>query len=310
MFGRRVATLASALTIALASWAYASLPDGFNHPDLAWHELKTPHFRVIYHDGLENTAELVATIAEGNYEKVCESVGAYPTSATPIIIADYTTQTREFAAQLKHSIFLVGNTINDARLDKATWLNLVVHEFAHVCTYYKLRGGPLPSFWEWFTAPMLPGWVYEGLAESEANRYSQLGYSVLRSAVLEDNLPPLAALDTEADRTLIDLWLKYAAGQSMVAYMAELEGRDALSRVLDEYQDVPYFHWAVRDVFDMGYDDFYREWKEYVGEYYEPYLETHVPVDSHSTTVDLGVDFVRNARVSPDGSKIAFVGIK
>jgi hypothetical protein len=288
----------------------ASLPDGFNHPELHWLELRTPHFRVIYHEGLDETANLVATLAEGNYERVCQSIGAYPTSATPIILSDHSTQTREYAARFKHSIWLVGNTINDARLDKATWLNLVVHEFAHVCTYYKLRAGPVPSAWEWFASPMLPGWLYEGLAESESNRYSQLGYSVLRSAVLEDNLPPLAALDTEADRTLMDMWLKYAAGQSLVAYMTELGGPDVVPRLLSEYRDAPYFHWAVRDVFDMGYDDLYREWKEYIRAYYSPLLEGHVAVDSHSTTVDLGVEFIRSARVSPDGSRIAFLGIK
>jgi hypothetical protein len=305
-----VACLASAL---LCPSALAAFPDGFTHSDLEWSELDTPHFRVIYHEGLADSARVVATIAEGNYERVCESLHSRPPRATPIILADYTSQTREFATQLKHSIWLTGNSLNEGRLDQASWLNLVVHEFAHICTYYKLRQSPLASTWEWVTAPMVPGWFYEGIAESEATRYSQLGYSVLRSAVLEGNLPPLAAIDTQADRTLTDLWLKYAMGQSLVAFMTEKGGKGTVSSLLDAYNERPYFHWAVRHVFHAGYDDIYREWRDYVDKSirktYARQLEAHVPIEDYSRTVDTGAQFVRAARVSPDGAKLAFAAV-
>ncbi len=251
----------------------------------------------------------MALIAEGNYERVVQSVGARPTRRTPIVLGEFSTQTREFASQLRHSIFLIGNTINDARLDQATWLNLVVHEFAHVCTYYKLRSGPVPSTWEWVTAPLVPGWLYEGIAESEANRYSQLGYSVLRAAVLEDALPPVAAMDYEAEGPLTDLWLKYAAGQSMVAYMVELGGEDTVQRILTEFRDFPDMDKALRDVLGVSYNEFYRNWQAYVRAHYEPVLKMHHPVEEYSRGLDLGVAMVRAAEVSPDGAKVAFTAM-
>ena len=303
--------LASALCLCLGAVpARAAFPDGFNHSELNWHELVTQHFRIIYHDGLDETADLVAHIAEASYDRVCDSVGARPKAKTPVVLADYTTQTREFAAPLKHSIWLTGNTVNEARLDPGSWLNLVVHEFAHICTYEKLRGSEFSSFWEWATTPMLPKWFYEGIAESEANRYSQLGYAILRSAILEDNVPPLAALDTGVDRDLKALWLKYAAGQSLVAYMVEISGPDAVREVLDKYKGFPYFDWAIRDVFDMSYADLFREWKAHMRRFYEPQVNDNAPIEGYSTGIDVGLEYVRAARFSPDGKKIAYVGIK
>lgn len=308
--GRRLPRLVWTVIAMSCVPSYAAFPDGFTHSDLEWHELLTPHFRVIYHTGLENTARTVAIIAEGNYERVCASIGARPTQRTPVILGEFTTQTREFATQLKHTIWLVGNTVNDARIDQATWLELVVHEFAHVCTYYRLRGGPVPSLWEWATAPLVPGWLYEGIANREASRYGEAGYAALRSAVLEGKLPPLAAMDTQADRTITDLWLKYAGGHSMVEFMVKRGGPDVMSRVLEAHADFPFFDRAVRKVFGMSYADLFREWKAYVSAYYEPLRAVSRPVEEYSSSVDLGVEMVRSARVSADGSKIAFTAIE
>lgn len=291
--------------------ARAALPDGFTHSDLTWNELETQHFRLIYHEGLEKTAHTVAYIAEGSYDRVVESVGAAPADKTPIIIAEYSQQTREFSTQLKHTIFLVGNNLNEARIDQDTWFNLVVHEFGHICTYHAVRGGPvIPAAWEWVTAPLVPGWLYEGIAESEAHRYSQLGYSVLRAAVLEDTLPPLAAIDVQSDRTLTDLWLKYAMGQSMVAYMVELGGKDAVRRLLEHFRHFPSISRAIDQTFGLTYNQFHRQWLEYVRRTYAPALRAHQPVEGYSRGVDLGVALVRSARVSPDGKRIAFTAVK
>ncbi len=289
----------------------AALPDGFTHSDLTWTELTTPHFRLIYHQGLEPMARTVATIAEGNYDRVVASLGARPSGRTPIILAEYSQQTREFSTQLKHTIFLTGNEINDARIDQDSWFNLVVHEFGHICTYHAVRGGPvIPEAWEWVTAPLVPGWLYEGIAESEANRYSQLGYSVLRAAVLEDTLPPLAGIDVAADRTITDLWLKYAMGQSMVAYMVEMGGPDTVRRLLHEFRDYPSINRAILETLGITYNQFYRQWLEYVRDRYRPALGQHRPVEEYSRGVDAGVAMVRSAKVSPDGRRIAFTAIK
>jgi len=41
--------LSACLVFLVAAGARATMPDGFNHPELRWQVIESPHFRVIFH---------------------------------------------------------------------------------------------------------------------------------------------------------------------------------------------------------------------------------------------------------------------
>ena len=60
-----------------------------NHPELEWKVLTTAHFRVIYHDGLQNVAQRAAAIAEAAWEPVTELYDYEPSGQVRLILKDY-----------------------------------------------------------------------------------------------------------------------------------------------------------------------------------------------------------------------------
>ncbi len=303
--------LAALCAALLPSAARASLPDGFNHTELTWYMLTTEHFKVIYHQGLEEAAQVVARKAEEVYPRITKDIGCEPHEKTPIIIAEYTTIPLEQATQLEHQIHLIGNIINDARIDRDTWLEaLIAHEFTHICTYWKIRGR-LSFLTEYINAPQLPEWFYEGLAEGAASRWSQHGgYSILRAAVLEDDITSLAALDTFDTDDLTDQWLLYAVGHSIVTYIVNKYGPQCIPEILDKYSKLPAFDRALRETIGVGQNHLYQEWKKFITDFYREMTRGRTPVQQYSKTFPTTLHVCFGGRWSPDGKKIAILAMK
>ncbi len=58
----------------------------FNHPELRWKVIETPHFLIHYHQGEETFAYASARIAEEVYPRITSDLGYQPSQKTPIII--------------------------------------------------------------------------------------------------------------------------------------------------------------------------------------------------------------------------------
>lgn len=60
-----------------------------NHPELEWRILETEHFRVLYHGGLEATAQHAGRIAEAAWAPVTELYDYRPDGPVRLILKDY-----------------------------------------------------------------------------------------------------------------------------------------------------------------------------------------------------------------------------
>ena len=83
----RARWVALACAVWVASWAARARA---GDPYLEWYTVKTPHFRVHYHGGLEDIAQRTASSAESVYQRLVPQLGWAPKQVTEIVITDDT----------------------------------------------------------------------------------------------------------------------------------------------------------------------------------------------------------------------------
>lgn len=290
---------------------WSAFPDGYNHAELTFREFETPHFQIVYQEGLESTARDCATILEAVYPPICEDLQVWPREKTPVIINDFDDVGRNFAVRLEHRMYISQPVVNQARVGRREWLtHLLAHEFTHVVNYWALRQA-YGEWGEWAGQELQPQWFTEGLAEYEANMRARLDSMFILRAAREGMLLPLPKLDMAANRIdLIETWLLYAQGYSMVVYMVETYGADVPRRLLRHYQQFPVFEWALRKTIGCGQREFYRDWFRQIREKQEKQLPADEPLEAYTTSLPTPLEAALSARWSPDGQKIAVLGVK
>ncbi|MCG8374219.1 MAG: hypothetical protein MI700_11820 [Balneolales bacterium] len=102
-------------------------------PGLNWQELKTPHFRIIFPDGLDSTALRAGRILESQYETTKALTGG-SLKGFPVVLTDYNDLTNGFVTSLnfRSEVDLApfkGKNINP---QSGAWLEAVLpHELLH-----------------------------------------------------------------------------------------------------------------------------------------------------------------------------------
>ncbi|HOS93393.1 MAG TPA: hypothetical protein PLQ54_08780, partial [Armatimonadota bacterium] len=300
--------------------ARAALPDGFNHSEYRWKVLETAHFRVIYHQGMESTAEVTAREAEWIYPRVTAIMRVEPGDKTDIIVSDYTS-VGIFAGSsypLSHRIWLYGLTIYGARGDRDDVLRSVLyHEFVHICTYWAVRRGTFSTLWEGLNSGTLPGWFLEGLAEYVSEKaaspdpeaYDYKGDALVRAAVLEDDVTKLPGLAVEDWDDIYDISLTYRVGQSLVAYIArEFGGDKTLVRLMREHSKFPLFDSACNEVLGIHEEELFRRWRDYTRGYYEELVAGRTDTRESASRVPVPIQDVFGVRWAPHGRALAALG--
>jgi len=129
------------------------LPDGFNHPELEWYELESEHFLVVFTKGLDATARQAVDVLEEAHEPICNFLGAWPETKTTIVLSDFDdVGFNNFARRMEHVIYISNPILNQARVDRASWLHhLLPHEYVHVVNGWALRhyGRAIGPLTEW-----------------------------------------------------------------------------------------------------------------------------------------------------------------
>ncbi len=114
-------------------------------PRLRWQTLETEHFRIIFHEGLEGTAQEAAQYAEAAYDFWTKELGYAPDFKTSIVLADNTDFDGGSASPAAGIIVI--NT--SAARSFNEWLNsrdaskletVVYHEYGHVADLSEVGG--------------------------------------------------------------------------------------------------------------------------------------------------------------------------
>jgi Tol biopolymer transport system component len=154
-------------------------------PGLAFRVLRTPHFRVYYHQGLEPQARLLAGVAESVWAEVPARLGLPAPTTTHVLLVDQDDSANGWATPLPYDTVMVtaawpapSEILGNAR----EWLRLVfTHEYTHVLLLHQSRGYARAVKWIFGRVPLafpnlfLPGWSIEGLATFSESRFTGEG---------------------------------------------------------------------------------------------------------------------------------------
>ncbi len=244
-------------------------------PDLRFRTLKTDHFRIHFHQGLEAVAAEMADTMETVFETMTAELRWRPRGRTEIVLIDPTDRANGFAGAVPYraiTIFVTAPQEDSTLSLYEDWLTTIgTHELTHVLHLETHRGivtaaraivGRIAS-----TNAVSPKWMVEGLATFHETNHTPGGRGrnpyvtmIERAAVLDDAFPPLGNLDGfQADLPAGNL--RYLFGEDFMRFVAEQTGRDVWTRWTHTYGGhVPYIL-PVKKVFGRSLLRLYRDWR-------------------------------------------------
>ncbi|HEY8076264.1 MAG TPA: hypothetical protein VIF62_19195, partial [Labilithrix sp.] len=246
-------------------------------PSLRWYTIRTPHFYVTYHSGLDEVGQHVASVAESIYGNMVEHVGSTPSEPTEIILSDFSEVANGSAGALPYNAVRLIVTAPDDMSplgDVDDWyLELVTHEFTHVVHTDNIHGIPaiVNAVLGKTLAPnqVQPRWILEGFAVHEESARTSGGRlrdsmwdMFMRTDVLDDNVASIDQVSNTVRR-----WpqgnLFYLYGSYFTKWIADTYGEDALRRAARDYggQLIPWgFNRSIRRATGETYVEMYPKW--------------------------------------------------
>jgi WD40 repeat protein len=281
MMRARWAALACAIWV--VSWAARARA---GDPYLEWYTVKSPHFRVHYHGGLENIAQRAASSAESVHQRLAPQLGWVPKQVTEIVLTDDRDFANGSASVLPYNAIQLFATAPDdmsALGDYDDWLNeLVTHEYTHILQIDNTSG--LPAVGNAILGKTYapnqaqPRWVLEGLAvvmetaHTSGGRLRSSQFDMyLRADVLERRLAGLDQISNPTRRWPGgNLWYLY--GAHFIAWIVETYGPDTFAAVATDYgaSVIPWgINRAIRRVTGRTYEQLYEGWRVHLERKYE-----------------------------------------
>ena len=281
---RRLALIFAFLFAFLPRIAHAA-----GDPYLQWSTLTTAHFRIHYHQGLEEIAVKLAAMAEGIHERLVPSLGWEPRQRTEIVLTDNSDSANGSATTLPYGIVRMFITAPDDMSplgDYDDWhYELFTHEYAHILHMDNVTGLPalVNSILGRTAVPnqAQPRWLIEGLAVMEESRHTGGGRNrssifdmYLRADVLEDNLAPLDQVSHLPRRwPQGNLWYLY--GSRFLTWIADTYGPDTLAIVSHDYGSrlIPWgINRSIKRATGRTYVELYEGWKRHLKRHYTAQL--------------------------------------
>ena len=274
----RARWVALACAVWVASWAAR---ERAGDPYLQWYTIKTPHFRVHYHGGLEDIAQRTASSAESVHRRLVPQLGWAPKQVTEVIITDDTDSANGSADPLPYNwvrLFATAPDDMSPLADYDNWINeLVTHEYTHILQLDNVSG--LPAVGNAILGKTFapnkaqPRWIMEGLAVAMETAHTSGGRlrssqfdMYLRADVLDQRLARLDQISNPARRWPGgNLWYLY--GANFIGWIVETYGPNVYAAVAADYgaSVIPWgINRAIRRVTGRTYEQLYEGWRRHL----------------------------------------------
>ena len=177
-------------------------------PDLVFETIHTEHFNIHFHQGLERTARIVATVAEEIHDRLTIQLGWEVDGPTEVVITDSTDSANGMAMASPRPmvwLYATGPDTDSALTNHDHWLRtLFMHEYTHVI-HLQMHGGLARVINAIFGDVYLPNqmqprWFIEGLAQMNETHQTTAGRN--RSASYAMSLRAAATIRATRDRSL------------------------------------------------------------------------------------------------------------
>jgi hypothetical protein len=267
------------VVLAVAALVFAGTARAANDPELVWHSIETPHFRITYNSGEDAIAQHVADLGEAIHRRLKPAIGWAPSERTEICITDQTDSANGSATALPYDAIQLYVTAPDDLSplgDYDDWYQeLVTHEYTHILHLDHIHGIPaiVNAIIGKAMAPnqVQPHWLLEGLAvyeESTRTSGGRLRSSMwnmwMRADILENHIATLDIFSNIPRRwPQGNIWYLY--GSFFMQWVAETYGEDGIRRMIDDYggQPIPYgFNRSIRRATGLTFEQMYPSFIE------------------------------------------------
>jgi len=272
------------------AWTYRT------HGELDWNTITTEHFRIHYHDGIEQIAKEGAIISEQVLPTLLEQMDL---DEIPIIDIIFTTEDEimnGFAGPTYQTFIWVDQ--NDAAiwLEDEKWLFQVVsHELQHIVFFHRVKTW-LPEPWSYLLS-QTPGWVVEGLAEYETERWRPYRAEISHKYHVLKN--EMETMDPHHD------------GFSKLLYWSNRFGDSTIVNTLANRNIIGLFNFktAFKNNVGISVDQFNEDWRRHMNTYYYGYRAQKEAIEEIGEVVTLPIKRLIGFNYSPDSTKMAIIGM-
>ena len=272
------------------AWTYRT------HGELDWNTITTEHFRIHYHDGIEQIAKEGATISEQVLPTLLEQMDL---DEIPIIDIIFTTEDEimnGFAGPTYQTFIWVDQ--NDAAiwLEDEKWLFQVVsHELQHIVFFHRVKTW-LPEPWSYLIS-QTPGWVVEGLAEYETERWRPYRSEIRHKYHVLKN--EMETMDPHHD------------GFSKLLYWSSRFGDSTIVNTLANRNSMGLFNFnsAFKNNVGITVNQFNEDWRRHMNTYYYGYRAQKEAIEEIGQVVTLPIKKLIGFNYSSDSTKMAIIGL-
>ena len=259
--------------LAFAAFVFAPRSARAGDPYIAWYTLKSPHFHVHYHAGLESVAQKAASVAEDVYSRLVPALGWKPKEITEIVLTDDANNANGFASTLPYSritLFVTAPNDMSGLGDYDDWLTeLITHEYTHIVHTDNVSGAPassIPSSGPRCTKSGSAELDHRGHRGCDGNRahdrrppaFEPVRHDASRGRARGQHRA--ARSDQQRAVSLAERNLWYLYGAHFVAWIASIYGPDIYSAVAADYgaQLIPFgVNRAIRRATGRTYEELY-----------------------------------------------------
>ena len=294
-------------------------------PDLRWSSIRTEHFWIHYHQGLEPVARKMAVIAEKVHRRLSRDYQWEPFLRTDVVLVDNMDMANGFSSPFPYNRIQL--YISRAELDGVLgnyndWLELVfIHEYTHTLNLDTIHGIPSVSRYTCgrvcFPNACLPIWMLEGSAvyrESAGWQYGRNNSTFVDMMMRADVAAGTFKSIAEASH-FPRSWplgnVPYIYGGRFVEYLERKYGFNSISSVFLENSDnvLPSLvNYNAECVYGRSFISLWNEWEQYVK---SKHLSSHKKIlesgiTEYSRVTKTG-QYTHIPRFSRDGRDIFFV---
>ncbi len=309
---------------------------GTYDPCLKWRSLKTEHFRIHYHQGLEHAARRMAVIAEKAHLELSAKIGWTTALRTDLVLTDNTDLANGSATPYPFNrieIYISRPEPDSTLGNYDDWLESVfTHEYTHILNLDTVHGLPQagrrvlgrnPLFYPNLFQPV---WIIEGNAVFHESRKKPFGRNnsaytdmIMRTDALAGSFKSIGKA-SHFTREWPRGKVPYLYGGLFIQYLEDAYGQGSFARYMHENADnlVPFsdniypipglFNKDAMDVYGKPFFMLWNDWREKT---VSRYREQASAIESRGLTA---IDHISDAgsssrfpRFSRDGKTVYYV---
>ena len=294
---KKIATVLLGLVVTVCAQAPLTWQwTGRTHGELDWTTIETEHYRIHHHQGIEEIAREGASIAEQVRPVLLQQMNLEDIPVIDIIFTTEDEIMNGFALWTNTTFIWVDQ--NDAAiwLEDEKWLYQVLsHELQHIVFFNRVKTW-LPEPWSYLLSKV-PGWVVEGLAEYETERWRPYRADISHKYHVLKN--KMDKMDPHHD------------GYSKLLYWSERFGDSTIVKTLSDRNNFGLFNFeeAFKKNTGITVGQFNEDWRRHMNTYYYGYRSQKEAIEEIGKVVTLPIEKLSGFSFYTDSTQIAITGL-